>query len=55
MSSGKLLVVMRVCDGWYEVCGPWELGIADRDITLVERIQKPDGFDDLPLYYGTGG
>ena len=50
MYDGKLMVVMRVRDG-YEVCGPWECGIGEDGLELVQRIDRPKGAENVPLYY----
>lgn len=51
MSAGKLLVVLKVYDESYEVCGAWECGIGADELELIEIIDRPEGHNDTKLYY----
>lgn len=46
----KLVVVMRVKDGYF-VCGPWECGVDEDEVILLERIERPKSAKEMPLYY----
>jgi len=50
-SCGSILVVLKVDDDQYEVCGPWECGIGARDCEIIEEIKPPFGYEHSKLYY----
>jgi len=47
----KLLIVLKVDDHYYEVCGAWEGGIHDSEFNLISVIDKPQDYKDNELYY----
>ena len=50
-SQGELLVVLKVSDGGYEVCGACECGMNYDSIELISVIEKPPEHIDTSLYY----
>jgi hypothetical protein len=51
ISAGKLLVVLKIEDGWYEVCGAWECGIGAEKIEIISIIDRPADHLSTKLYY----
>lgn len=50
-SEQTLLIVLKVSDDYYEVCGPWECGIRKEEIEIISIIDKPEGHENMDLYY----
>lgn len=52
-ATGKIVMVMKSYNyhNIYEVCGPWECGIKEDEISLIERVYRPKGYENtLHLY-----
>ena len=47
----SLIMVLRTTHG-LEVCGAWECGLDENNVTLITKIPKPADFKSFPLYYG---
>jgi len=50
-ADGSILVVLKVGDDQYEVCGPWECGIGAHECEIIEEINPPFGYEHAKLYY----
>lgn len=47
----SILVVLKISENYYEVCGPWE-GIIEKEmIEIISIINKPEGYEDMDLYF----
>jgi hypothetical protein len=51
VSGKQILIVLLDSYGSYQVCGAWECGIRDTEITLISEIPKPSGYEKRELYY----
>ena len=45
-----MLVVLKIDDA-YQVCGPWECGVSEQHIEIIEEIKEPRGYEGYKLYY----
>jgi hypothetical protein len=50
LAGSQLLVVMDAGDR-FEVCGAWECGMWENQLTLLEKIPRPAGHEKTELYY----
>ena len=51
ISSGQLLIVLKVKDEYYEVCGDWECGMRPNELNILAVIPRPAGHETTKLYY----
>ncbi len=49
--DNKLVMVMYDGNYGFDVCGPWEGGVSHKDIFLIEKVEKPQGYESTLLYY----
>lgn len=49
-TDGKLIMCMKDKFG-LEVCGPWECGINDENLKIIELVSIPKGYAVKDLYY----
>ena len=49
--DGKLMVVLKEEDGYFQVCGAWECGIGIDNIELISIIERPELHENTELYY----
>ena len=51
--DGELVVVMCSPTSYsdYEMCGPWECGCDKSQVELIQRIERPESYERVPLYY----
>ncbi|NQY42588.1 MAG: hypothetical protein HRT87_04505 [Legionellales bacterium] len=47
----SLILVAKSKDGGYDVCGPWECGIAEFACEIIELVNLPKTHKKTPLYY----
>lgn len=51
LMNNKLVMVVKMETEGYDVCGPWECGVGIDDLTLLEKVPRPEGHHTTELYY----
>ncbi len=49
--NNKLLIVLKISDSTYEVCGGWKSSVNIDKFNTISIIEKPEGYEDTELYY----
>ena len=45
----ELVIVLYQGEDFFDVCGAWECGTGKKDIEIISKIDKPEGFKGV--YY----
>ena len=51
LSAKTLLMVAKLDDIRYEVCGPWECGVRPELCKILKLVEPPKGFEETELYF----
>ncbi len=49
--NNKLLIVLKISDSTYEVCGGLNSSVNIDKFNTISIIEKPEGYEDTELYY----
>jgi len=53
MCQSELMIVLKISEKHFEVCGAWEAGINSTEIELISIIDKPLLHQKTELYYAS--
>jgi hypothetical protein len=54
LMNDELLVIIKDSLNTASVCGAWEGAISPRKLEIIAKIERPQGHEKTPLYYGEG-